>query len=69
MASKTKGARGKILLRSTGVHESDKRKSGYCYTKIKNPQKTVKLKLRKYDPYLRMHVIFEEARLVYQAKK
>ena len=60
MTGKKKGTKNKILLRS---------KSGYSYTKIKNPRKTTKMKFRKYDPYVRMHVIFEEARLVYQAKK
>lgn len=48
--------RDKVKLQST---ESD-----YFYTTDKNKRtKPDKLKLRKYDPILRKHVIFEEEKL------
>lgn len=57
MAKKSKN---KVLLKS---------KSGYSYTKIKSSKKLDKMKFRKYDPYLRIHVLFEETKLVYQSNK
>lgn len=37
--------------------------SGYRYYKRKGKNATEKLKMRKYDPYLRKHVIFEEKKM------
>lgn len=38
--------------------------SGFFYVRKKNPKKTLnKLSFRKYDPYLRKHVLFEEAKI------
>jgi len=48
--------RDKIKLKST--------ESAYFYTTDKNKRKKPdKLKLRKYDPIVRKHVLFEEERL------
>jgi large subunit ribosomal protein L33 len=52
-----KGAREKIKLESTAG-------TGFFYTTVKNRQKTPdKLELRKYDPVVRQHVAFKEAKL------
>ncbi len=38
--------------------------TGYYYTTMKNKRKTPeKLRLKKYDPKIRKHVIFEEAKI------
>ena len=38
--------------------------TGYFYTTKKNPRKTIeKLTLRKYDPKVRKHVEFKEAKI------
>jgi len=38
--------------------------TGYFYTTMKNPRtKTEKLELKKYDPVVRKHVIFKEAKI------
>lgn len=38
--------------------------TGYRYYKKKNPKtKTEKMKMRKYDPVARKHVIFEEKKM------
>ena len=52
-----KGAREKIKLESTEG-------TGFFYTTFKNRQTTPgKLELKKYDPKLRRHVVFKEAKL------
>ena len=52
-----KGAREKIKLESTAG-------TGFFYTTTKNKQKTTgKLELKKYDPKVRKHVVFKEAKL------
>jgi large subunit ribosomal protein L33 len=52
-----KGAREKIKLESTAG-------TGFFYTTVKNRQKTPdKLELKKYDPVVRKHVAFKEAKL------
>jgi large subunit ribosomal protein L33 len=52
-----KGAREKIKLESTAG-------TGFFYTTFKNRQKTPdKLELKKYDPVVRKHVVFKEAKL------
>jgi large subunit ribosomal protein L33 len=39
-------------------------KTGYFYVTSKNPRtKTEKLALKKYDPKVRKHVLFEEAKI------
>ncbi|MGE3771032.1 MAG: 50S ribosomal protein L33 [Bdellovibrionales bacterium] len=37
--------------------------TGYSIVRKKNPRKTEKLKLRKYDPFTRKHEDFEEKKL------
>ncbi len=38
--------------------------TGYFYVKTKNPRKmTEKLNLKKYDPKVRKHVLFEEKKM------
>ena len=38
--------------------------TGYFYVKDKNPKtKTEKLKLKKYDPKIRKHVVFKEQKI------
>jgi large subunit ribosomal protein L33 len=55
MAKKSKEARSWIKLQST---ESD-----HCYYTEKNRRNTTKrLELRKYDPTLRKHVVYREAK-------
>jgi large subunit ribosomal protein L33 len=55
MASKSKMARIVIRLRST--------ESPYTYTTTKNKQKhPERMELKKYDPILRKHVLFREAK-------
>jgi len=55
--AKGKGAREKIKLESTAG-------TGFFYTTTKNRQKTPdKLELKKYDPVVRKHVLFKEAKL------
>lgn len=50
-----KGAREKVRLKSTESHE--------CYWTIKNKRNTTeRMELKKYDPTLRRHVIFKEAK-------
>ena len=52
-----KGAREKIKLESTAG-------TGFFYTTTKNRQTTPdKLSLKKYDPKIRKHVLFKEAKL------
>ena len=52
-----KGAREKIKLESTAG-------TGFFYTTTKNRQKTPgKLAIKKYDPRVRKHVVFKEAKL------
>jgi large subunit ribosomal protein L33 len=52
-----KGAREKIKLESTAG-------TGYFYTTTKNKMKTQgKLQFKKYDPVVRKHVLFKEAKL------
>ncbi len=39
-------------------------KTGYYYLRKKNPRKlTEKIELKKYDPVVRKHVLFKEAKL------
>ncbi len=53
--AKKKGVRYLIKLRST--------ESSYVYITEKNRRNTAeRLSLRKYDPFVRRHVIFKEAR-------
>lgn len=55
MASKKKGPRQVIKLRST--------ESSYTYTTVKNRRNDpARIELRKYDPILRRHVVFKETR-------
>jgi large subunit ribosomal protein L33 len=55
--AKSKGAREKVKLESTAG-------TGFFYTTVKNRQKTPdKLELKKYDPVVRKHVVFKEAKL------
>jgi large subunit ribosomal protein L33 len=50
-----KGAREKIRLKSTESHS--------CYWTIKNKRNTTeRLELKKFDPALRKHVLFKEAK-------
>jgi large subunit ribosomal protein L33 len=52
-----KGAREKIKLESSAG-------TGFFYTTTKNRQKTPdKLEIKKYDPVVRKHVLFKEAKL------
>jgi large subunit ribosomal protein L33 len=52
-----KGAREKIKLESTAG-------TGFFYTTRKNKQNTPdKLEIKKYDPVVRKHVVFKEAKL------
>jgi large subunit ribosomal protein L33 len=52
-----KGAREKIKLESTAG-------TGFFYTSRKNKQNTPdKLEVKKYDPVVRKHVVFKEAKL------
>jgi large subunit ribosomal protein L33 len=52
-----KGAREKIKLESTAG-------TGFFYTTRKNKQNTPdKLEVKKYDPIVRKHVVFKEAKL------
>ncbi len=52
-----KGAREKIKLESSAG-------TGFFYTTTKNRQKTPdKMELKKYDPVVRKHVVFKEAKL------
>ena len=38
--------------------------TGYYYTTMKNKRKTPeKIRLKKYDPVIRKHVVFEEAKI------
>jgi large subunit ribosomal protein L33 len=71
MASKAKGAREKIQLRSTGKTK-DGEDTGYFYTSYKNKRNTTeKLQLKKFDPRAwnaatgryGMHVIFKEKKI------
>ena len=51
------GPRIKILLRSTAG-------TGYTYATTKNRRTTTqKLELKKYDPVVRKHVLFREAKI------
>ena len=51
------GPRIKLLLRSTAG-------TGFTYTTTKNRRTTVeKLELKKYDPVVRKHVLFREAKI------
>ncbi|MGE0109087.1 MAG: 50S ribosomal protein L33 [Bdellovibrionales bacterium] len=43
--------------------------TGTFYVTKKNPKNTTKLELRKYDPRLRQHVIFKEAKIKEGKKK
>lgn len=55
MASKKKGPRQVIKLRST--------ESSHIYTTVKNRRNDpARLELRKYDPIVRKHVLFRETR-------
>lgn len=50
-----KGAREKIRLKST--------ESNACYWTIKNKRNTTeRIELKKFDPELRRHVVFKEAK-------
>ncbi len=52
-----KGSREKIKLESTAG-------TGFFYTTTKNRQKNPdKIELNKYDPVVRKHVLFKEAKL------
>ncbi len=52
-----KGGRDKIKLVSTAA-------TGYYYTTTKNKRTTPdKLEFKKYDPVVRKHVIFKEAKI------
>ncbi|MXP56656.1 50S ribosomal protein L33 [Pantoea sp. Mhis] len=52
-----KGNREKIKLISSG-------NTGHFYTTTKNKRiKIEKLKLKKYDPIIRQHVIYQEAKI------
>jgi large subunit ribosomal protein L33 len=56
-AAMAKGAREKIKLESSAG-------TGFFYTTTKNRQKTPdKLEIKKYDPVVRKHVLFKEAKL------
>jgi large subunit ribosomal protein L33 len=48
--------KNKIRLNSTAD-------TGYFYVTKKNPKKTGKLRLRKYDPVVRKHVEFVEGKI------
>lgn len=55
--AKKKGARNKIRM----IHKE----TGHCYYTEKNNRNTQdKLKLKKYNPVLRKHVEYEEARKI-----
>jgi len=55
MAKKGKGQRVMITLRST--------ESGHTYISSKNRQKdSQRLELKKYDPFLRKHVVYRESK-------
>lgn len=55
--------REKIRLVSTGEKEGGK-KTGYFYTTTKNKRTMPeKLELKKFDPVIRKHVIFKEAKI------
>jgi large subunit ribosomal protein L33 len=55
--ARSKGAREKIKLESSAG-------TGFFYTTTKNRQKTPdKLELKKYDPVVKKHVVFKEAKL------
>jgi len=46
----------KVKMKST--------KSAHFYTTVKNPRNvTEKLRLKKYDPYVREHAIYEEGKI------
>lgn len=48
-----------VLIKMVSTAET-----GYFYVTKKNPRtKTEKLELRKYDPVLRKHVLFKEAKI------
>jgi large subunit ribosomal protein L33 len=56
MASKKKGGREKIKLKST--------KSAHFYTTFKNKRNTTgKLEIIKFDPFLREHVLYKEDKI------
>lgn len=53
----SKGATEKVKLVSTA-------NTGYFYTTVKNKRNTpAKLELMKYDPKVRKHVLFKEAKI------
>jgi large subunit ribosomal protein L33 len=56
MASKKKGGREKIKLKST--------KSAHFYTTMKNKRNTTgKLEIMRFDPFLREHVLYKEDKI------
>jgi len=56
MATKKKGGREKIKLKST--------KSAHFYTTLKNKRNTTgKLEIMKFDPFLREHVLYKEDKI------
>ena len=57
MASKSKGGRELIRMVSTAD-------TGFFYTTSKNKKTTThKLEFKKYDPKIRKHVLFKEAKI------
>jgi ribosomal protein L33 len=52
--------KNRIMLKSEAIMPSGK-KSPARYTTLKNPKKPGKLRLMKYDSYVRQHVYFSES--------
>lgn len=55
--------KGKTLIRLVSTAEVNGKRTGYFYVKLTNPKRPEKLKLKKYDPIARKHVIFEEKKI------
>lgn len=55
------GGKGKI--RAVMVHLLSTAGTGYTYTVRKSVKAVTKLELRKYDPRVRQHVIFQEHKI------
>lgn len=52
----------------TAIHMVSSAGTGFFYTTKKNPRKTEKLKLKKYDPVVRKHVEFSESKIARSKK-
>jgi large subunit ribosomal protein L33 len=50
------------------IHMVSSEGTGFFYTTKKNPRKTEKLKLKKYDPVARKHVEFTESKIARSKK-